>query len=54
MEGQTKQEILVSIATCAHLVLPGTSKQFSNKSTSKRINQHSKTNSDSLPRPKRY
>ncbi len=54
MEGQTKQEILVSIATCAHLVLPGTSKRFVKNSMSKRINQHSKTNSDSLTRPKRY
>lgn len=53
MEGAMKQEMLLNIANCAHLVLPGTSKQFSSASKVKRINQHSKTNSDLSSRPKR-
>ena len=53
MEGAMKQEMLLSIANCAHLVLPGTSKQLSNGLKLKRMNQHSKTNSDHSSRPKR-
>jgi hypothetical protein len=53
IEGAMKQEMLVSIVTCAHLVLPGTSKKITNGFTTKRLNQHAKTNSDSSSRPKR-
>ena len=53
LEGAMKQEMLLSIATCAHLVLPGTSKQIGNGLKLKRINQHSKSNSDMSSRPKR-
>jgi len=53
IEGAMKHEMLLSIATCAHLVLPGTSKQLANGFISKRINHHSKTNSDASSRPKR-
>jgi hypothetical protein len=53
MEDSIKQEMIASIANCAHLVLPGTSKKILNGFLSKRINQHSKTNSDSSSRPKR-
>jgi len=45
--------MLVNIGTCADRVLPGTSKQIINGFISKRINQHSKTSSDSSSRPKR-
>ncbi|UJR27809.1 hypothetical protein I4U23_009078 [Adineta vaga] len=54
MKGALKQETLVCIATCAHLVLPGTSKQLTNSLKSKRLNQHSKMNSDASSRPKRF
>jgi hypothetical protein len=53
MEGAMKQEMLASIETCAHLVLPGTSKRLLNGIVSKRINQHSKSHSDASSRPKR-
>ena len=52
LKGAIKQELLLNISTCAHLVLPGTSKHLLN-STSKRMNQHSKTHSDASTRPKR-
>jgi hypothetical protein len=45
--------MLVNISTCAHLVLPSTSKRIINGFISKRINQHSKTSSDTSSRPKR-
>ncbi|CAF1052106.1 unnamed protein product [Adineta ricciae] len=53
IEGLMKQEILVCISTCAHLVLPGTSKQLTNNLKSKRMNQHLKANSDVSTRQKR-
>ena len=53
IEGMKKPEILVCVSTCAHLVLPGTSKQLTNNLRSKRMNQHLKANSDVNTRQKR-
>ncbi|CAF3911665.1 unnamed protein product [Adineta steineri] len=53
IENAVKREIIASITTCAHLVLPGTSKRITNSLKSKRINQHSKTTSEISSRPKR-
>ncbi|CAF3363299.1 unnamed protein product [Rotaria socialis] len=53
MEGAIKCSMNVNINTCADLVLPSTSKGLSNNSISKRIYQHSKTNSDLSSRSKR-
>ena len=52
-EGAVKKEMRACIATCAHLVLPGTSKRLANNLVSKRLQQHSKTHSDFSFRPKR-
>ena len=52
-EGAAKKEMHACIATCAHLVLPGTSKRLSTNLVSKRLQQHSKTHSDFSLRPKR-
>jgi hypothetical protein len=41
------------ITTCAHLVLPGTSKRIGNGFISKRTRQHAKIHSDLSTRPKR-
>ncbi|CAF3237234.1 unnamed protein product [Rotaria sp. Silwood2] len=53
MEGAIRQEMLVSIINCAHLVLPSTSKHILNGFISKRTLQHTKTHSDTSSRPKR-
>ncbi len=53
MEGAIKLEMLANISNSAHLVLPGTSKRIINGFISKRVNQHSKTNSNASSRPKR-
>jgi len=52
-EGQIKPKMVLNTSTCGHLVLPGTSKRVIDGFISKRINQHSKTNSDFSSRPKR-
>jgi len=52
-EGTTKQELSVGLATCAHLVLPGTSKRIVNGLISKRTRHHAKLNSDLSSRHKR-
>ncbi|CAF1097333.1 unnamed protein product [Rotaria sp. Silwood1] len=53
MEGAIRHEMLVNISTCAHLVLPSTSKRIINGFISKRSHQHTKANSDASSRPKR-
>ncbi|CAF1097604.1 unnamed protein product [Rotaria sordida] len=52
-EGTTKHGMSVGISTCAHLVLPGTSKRLVNGAISKRTRQHIKIRNDSSSRRKR-
>jgi hypothetical protein len=52
-EGTIKQEMSADIFTCAHLVLPGTSKRILNGIISKRTRNHVKAQSDLSSRHKR-
>jgi hypothetical protein len=52
-ENATKQELSADVSTCAHLVLPGTSKRITNGLISKRTRHHTKVQSDLSSRNKR-
>ncbi|CAF1551520.1 unnamed protein product, partial [Adineta ricciae] len=52
-EGATKQEVTVGISTCAHLVLPGTSKRIINGLVSKRTRHYGKLHTEFSSRHKR-
>ncbi|CAF1128072.1 unnamed protein product [Adineta steineri] len=52
-ENRTKEELSIGISTCAHLVLPGTSKRILNGLVSKRTRYHGKIPNDLSARHKR-
>ncbi|CAF3826595.1 unnamed protein product [Adineta steineri] len=52
-ENRTKEELSIGISTCAHLVLPGTSKRILNGLVSKRTRYHGKIRNDLSARHKR-
>jgi hypothetical protein len=52
-ENANKQQLAADISTCAHLVLPGTSKRIISGLVSKRTRHHAKVHSDVSSRNKR-